>query len=544
MTVKARLILLSLLGSAGVLIIGLYALVELSRFNQSMADSFERIQRGVSALVSVGRAQTDFKTQVQEWKNILIRGNDKTNFDRYLQGFESEEAAVQLELGRVQPYVRETLPEFDVASLVAEHQRMGQRYREALQRFDHNDPETGKAVDEAVRGMDRAFDEGLSKLVVGIQKHEIATLEETLIASRDTYSTVRLRLLVAIVALIAAMGAMATLVVQRIIRSLSALSDTMNRAAQQRDLRLRAAADGRDEITATGRSFNSMLEAFQKLIGKLREQAGSVAGNAADVSTTVSQIDESVNVLNDSTSTVAASIEQLTVSINHVRDNAEQTLSISRESAQLASSGGEAVSRTVGRMTDTAGRVHAAAQNVEELGTHTTSISDIVLVIREVADQTNLLALNAAIEAARAGEQGRGFAVVADEVRKLAERTSQATREIGDKISTVQARASQAVTEMSRMVEQVNTDADVAREAGDVMVRIQEHAHRVVEFADEINSALREQAIASDTIARQLETIARSSDETTAALGQTMHSVRNLESMAANMNDSAADFSV
>lgn len=509
-----------------------------------MADSFERIQRGVSALVSVGRAQTDFKTQVQEWKNILIRGNDKTNFDRYLKGFESEEAAVQLELGRVQPYVRETLPEFDVASLVAEHQRMGQRYREALQRFDHNDPETGKAVDEAVRGMDRAFDEGLSKLVLGIQKHEIATLEGTLITSRDTYSTVRLRLLVAIVALIAAMGAMATLVVQRIIRSLSALSDTMNRAAQQRDLRLRAAADGRDEITATGRSFNSMLEAFQKLIGKLREQAGSVAGNAADVSTTVSQIDVSVNVLNDSTSTVAASIEQLTVSINHVRDNAEQTLSISRESAQLASSGGEAVSRTVGRMTDTAGRVHAAAQNVEELGTHTTSISDIVLVIREVADQTNLLALNAAIEAARAGEQGRGFAVVADEVRKLAERTSQATREIGDKISTVQARASQAVTEMSRMVEQVNTDADVAREAGDVMVRIQEHAHRVVEFADEINSALREQAIASDTIARQLETIARSSDETTAALGQTMHSVRNLESMAANMNDSAADFSV
>ena len=251
-----------------------------------------------------------------------------------------------------------------------------------------------------------------------------------------------------------------------------------------------------------------------------------------------------MNVLNDSTSTVAASIEQLTVSINHVRDNAEQTLGITRESAQLASTGGEVVSRTVGRMIDTAGRVRAAAQNVDELGTHTAAISDIVRVIREVAEQTNLLALNAAIEAARAGDQGRGFAVVADEVRKLAERTAQATHEIGEKISTVQQHASLAVNEMSKMVEQVNADADVAREDGEVIVRIEERARRVVDVAGEITSALREQAAASDTIARQLETIARSSDESTAALGQTTHSVRNLESMAASMNDAAAQFSV
>ncbi|WP_168224916.1 methyl-accepting chemotaxis protein [Azoarcus sp. DD4] len=544
MTVKARLILLSLLGSAGMLAIGLYALFELSGFNLAMADSFARIKAGESSLVAVGRAQAAFKTQVQEWKNVLIRGNDAATYERHLKGFEHEEALVQQELAKVQPYAREALPGIDIGALLAEHRQMGQRYREALKRFDANDPETGKAVDKAVRGMDRTFAGGLDKLVEAIQAHEAATLNDTLAAAGHTHATVRTSLLVVLVVLIGAMGTMATLMVQRIVRALTGLAATMNRAARERDLRLRAAADGQDEIAATGRGFNSMLETFQQLVRQINEQAGSVAGNTADVARAVGHIDGSVSVLNDSTATVAASIEQLTVSINHVRDNAAQTLDITRESARLANEGGEVVGRTVGRMLDTAGRVREAARNVDELGAHSSAIGDIVQVIREVAEQTNLLALNAAIEAARAGEQGRGFAVVADEVRKLAERTAQATREIGVKIAAVQQQAGQAVEEMRQMVEQVNADAELAREAGEVIVHIQDRTRRVVDVASEISAALHEQAVASDTIARQLETIARSSDQSTAALGDTTRSVRSLEGMAARMHEAAAQFSV
>ena len=545
MTVKTRLILLSLLASAGVLLVGLFSLFTLSQFNRDLNGVLDRIETGQHALVAVGRADSAFKTQIQEWKNILIRGNDAELFERYLKGFREAEAEVADELGKLAPYLAiEPAVSANLDALLAEHKQMGERYRAALAQFDRYDPEAGKTVDRAVRGMDREFSKGLAEIVESIQKQEAANHELALARAQDSYESVRATLLAAALAVIAGVALMATVIVRRIARSLSSLERTMTRVAAEHDLRMRAEAQGRDEIAATGRGFNAMLESFQALVREIGGQAESVAGNAAAVSGAIGEIDASVSVLNDSTATVAASIEELTVSINHVRDNAEQTLAITRESADLASNGGRVVSRTVTQMLGTVEEVRAAARRVEQLGEQSAAITGIVQTIREVADQTNLLALNAAIEAARAGEQGRGFAVVADEVRKLAERTALATQDIGEKIDAVQAQADRAVADMRRMVEQVNQDAELAREAGEVIVRIEQGAQRVVGVASDITSALREQAVASDTIARQLETIARSSDESTAALAQTSGSVRDLEAMAARMHDAAARFQV
>ncbi len=545
MSVKTRLIMLSLMASAGLLLLGSVALYQMSQFNDGMAQIFERSEVGQHAVIAVDRAENAFKTQVQEWKNILLRGNDPGLFKQHMEGFRKEEAHVEQELRKLTSYLAgETNIDVDLGALLSEHRKLGERYREALKNFDPDDPSAGKAVDQAVRGMDRAFSEGLVDIAHKILAEEDRLHESAKVRMVTSYQTVRVVLLVAMVGLIAGIAVLAALMIRRISSALSALESTMTQASSQHDLRLRAAATGGDEIAAAGGSFNTMLESFQRLVGDISQQASGVASNAVAVSGAVSEISGGVSTLNDSTVTVAASIEELTVSINHVRDNAEQTLEISRESASLASTGGEVVGRTVSRMLSTVDHVQASAERIEALGQQTADISGIVATIREVADQTNLLALNAAIEAARAGEQGRGFAVVADEVRKLAERTAHATHDIAEKIAAIQGQAQQAVSGMHDMVEQVRENAEQAREAGEVIVRIEEGAHKVVDVAGEITSALREQSVASDTIARQLETIARSSDESTAALAQASDSVRALEGMAARMREAAARFKV
>lgn len=160
-----------------------------------------------------------------------------------------------------------------------------------------------------------------------------------------------------------------------------------------------------------------------------------------------------------------------------------------------------------------------------------------------MAEQTNLLALNAAIEVARAGAQGRGFAVVADAVRKLSERSAQSAREITENIGTMQQSAVVAIQDMDRVGDKVNDDSSLARAAGETIKRIEKGPLQVVSVTQEIAHALREQAQASDTLACQVEIIARSCDESAAALAETSTVVNTLEEMARTLHQTGARFS-
>ena len=233
---------------------------------------------------------------------------------------------------------------------------------------------------------------------------------------------------------------------------------------------------------------------------------------------------------------MAASVEEMAVSVSHVADSSNSAQGIARDSLEKSRQGEEKIDRTVGEMMSMADAVRGTSATMEQLGRRTEEIGGIAGVIKEIADQTNLLALNAAIEAARAGEQGRGFAVVADEVRKLAERTTTATKEIASVITAIQGETRNAVGEMHGIVGQVTANAEAARAAGEAIGGIREGSARVVDVTSDIATALREQSIASDTIARQVELIASKSEENATAMGEAREASESMKRLSAEMH--------
>ena len=193
------------------------------------------------------------------------------------------------------------------------------------------------------------------------------------------------------------------------------------------------------------------------------------------------------------------------------------------------------IGQTVSDIQDIALTVNEAAELIHGLELHSQQISNVVAVIKEVADQTNLLALNAAIEAARAGEQGRGFAVVADEVRKLAERTSSSTKEIADTIDTMRSGARNAVTGMQGVVDKVAIGVERAQQANDSIKLIGAGSRNAVAMVEEIAAAIREQGSATNNIATQVERIAQMSEESSAAAGHSAIARQHLDPLAAEM---------
>ncbi|MBT0961506.1 methyl-accepting chemotaxis protein [Denitromonas iodatirespirans] len=293
------------------------------------------------------------------------------------------------------------------------------------------------------------------------------------------------------------------------------------------------------DIAVRDGDTHSLLAALRTMQGNLRQMirdltdnANSVAGAAEQLAAASAQIASSSAHQSDAAASMASAVEQMTVSIGQVTDSAGEAREVTRDAGGLSQAGSEVIVRTVAEMEGIARTVSEAARTIQAVGDSSQRISHVVQVIREVAEQTNLLALNAAIEAARAGEQGRGFAVVADEVRKLAERTAQATTDISDMIGTMQSSSGAAVSTMEQAVKRVGDGVDLATRAGESMQAISGGTQQAVAAVNEISSALREQSVASNEIAANVERIAQMSEENSAATRQAHATAAQLQALA------------
>ena len=330
----------------------------------------------------------------------------------------------------------------------------------------------------------------------------------------------------------------------RISKALRILSNGISTVEESLDFTQRIAVSGHDEVTTTIETFNRLLSHLQDSLRIIARSAEEVDEAASQVSSAARQMSSSSSQQSESATNMAAAMEEMTVSINHVADRASEASRLSEVSGQHAVEGRQTISQTVSDINQIASSADVAAEHIQHLETNSEYIGTVIAVIKEVADQTNLLALNAAIEAARAGEQGRGFAVVADEVRKLAERTTSSTHEISDKISEIQASAQAAVNSMQDMMGRVQAGVERAGQADTAIRAITESASDAVEMVGDITAAIREQSAASTSIAQQVETIAQMTESNTVSTQQTAETAEQLEHLAHAMKRAVNDYRV
>ena len=287
-----------------------------------------------------------------------------------------------------------------------------------------------------------------------------------------------------------------------------------------------------------------MLDGIGKLIHEINAGSSELNTSASNIARSSREVSSAANEQSQATSAMAAGIEEMTVSINHIADNAQQTEDESRHASALSAEGEQRAASAVQVISEIASTVKQAGERIDGLVKRTDEIGSIADVIKEIASQTNLLALNAAIEAARAGEQGRGFAVVADEVRKLAERTTNATAEIAGMVGAIQGETREAVKVMESAMPQVQAGVASTEAAAQSLRAIRLGAEETLNNIREVANATREQGQASNSIAQQVERVAQMVEETSRAVEGSAETARQLETLAQSLQQSVSRFRI
>ncbi len=308
------------------------------------------------------------------------------------------------------------------------------------------------------------------------------------------------------------------------------------------NLAARLPVQGTDELAQLGGLLNEFIEKLQGMIGKVAHVTDKVASASVELSATAEEISKGTDGLTSRASHTAAAVEEMNATVSQVAQNSGKAASLAQETVKTAKDGGSVVSDTISGMQQLSDAVSSSATIIAELGKSSDQIGEIVRVIEDIADQTNLLALNAAIEAARAGEQGRGFAVVADEVRKLAERTTKATKEIGDMIRQIQTDTRGAVESMQQGTVKVTSGVDLVNRTGEALSRIVEMVSESADMIRQIAVASEEQSVATQQIANDIENVAKVTKESASGASESAKASHDLSQLATELQAIVGSF--
>ncbi len=304
------------------------------------------------------------------------------------------------------------------------------------------------------------------------------------------------------------------------------------------------AIDGQDDIAQIRKGLHRMIVHIRKLIRKVKDASGTIASVTTEISSSTEELAAASQQQTLQTKEVAAAAEEMARTNGNNSQRAQQTARLAQQNGEISQRGMEIVQQTVEKMHQIAEVVEQASRTIEKLGQSSNQIGEIVSLIDEIAEQTNLLALNAAIEAARAGEQGKGFAVVADEVRKLAERTSRATKRISQMIENIQSEAAEVVRSIESGTMEVKEGISLATQAGKALEQISQSARNVLQFVEQIAGSSNEQAEASEQISRNVENISQVQTESAAGISEIARSAADLNRMTEYLNHLVEQFKV
>ncbi len=327
-----------------------------------------------------------------------------------------------------------------------------------------------------------------------------------------------------------------------ILRPVSSLSLTMKEIAADKNVALRSDLHSGDELGEMATSFNTMMETLQNTLVQVMDSATQIASASEQLATTAEDTRRGVEEQTSQTEQVATAMNEMTATVQEVSNNAGQAAASANEANNLTCTGQQVVTRTIKSINELAAEIDSAASVIQKVEVGGVEIGTVLDVIRGIAEQTNLLALNAAIEAARAGEQGRGFAVVADEVRSLASRTQESTQEIQQMIESLQAGTKEAVASMETSRVKAQSSVDEAAQTGESLSAINTAVSVINEMNTLIASAATEQEAVTEEINLNINQISQVSGNSSNSVQQINNATSDLAQLAANLQNMVAQF--
>lgn len=532
-----RVQILSLLGGSLIAML-LIALVCFQFLSSSVRSYAELVDGPLRASQLIDEANLQFKIQVQEWKNVLLRGRQPAELDKYWQQFQSREQQVQSLLAQL-------LADSDgeltapLRQLRDSHRQLGQAYSKGREAFlaAGGDPVAG---DAAVKGVDRAASEQMSALVEQLRSE---ARERAAIINDSAQRTVWIGLLVMLGSAIL-VGLLSLWLVNRSL--IEPIRQLIDYVAQLSQGRFAARVDDRrkDELGRLARAANTLRDFLAETIGRLKDNAEELEGASGQLRNLAGDMARGTQDQFQRTDQVATAMHEMSATAQEVARHAAQAAHAADDADHSAQAGELVMQATIETIAGVNREIAGTAAVIRDLEHDSTRIGKVLEVIRGIAEQTNLLALNAAIEAARAGEAGRGFAVVADEVRSLAQRTAASIAEINQIIDAVQSGAVEAVKAIESGQRRSEEGAEQVQHAGQMLQRITQAVEAIRDMNRQIATAAEEQTSVAEDISRNLIEITRIATANQQAVEHTEQAGQRLHGLSGQLGQVTARLGV
>jgi methyl-accepting chemotaxis protein len=550
-SLKLKLSFLVLASILALALVGLGGWSGISRVGQALDVLSEH---KLPASIQLGTIRGQIAVLLQASLEVATREQDTTAQPSFKKALESKRVARKTLESAVKEYAAQELSSDELAAW--------QAFDKALQAWLKVDDQVNEVIGELAENTDedmqgtlfgkfkiRIFD--WSSALEIVNRTQATLIEASLKASQIARAQSVASEQNAIKFMLWAFGlavvftlALALRIVLGVTRPLGALRDAIVSIAQQRDFTRRAPMGAKDETGQTVAAFNVLLDAVQASLRTVLEEAAQIAESAAAAQEASRRVADASGLQSESAASMAAAMEEMSVSINLIGSGSQDARDRAKNADGAADDGGRIIADSHREMEEIAAAADQSSQTILALRQQSDRISGVLQVIQELADQTNLLALNAAIEAARAGEQGRGFAVVADEVRKLAERTKLSTSEIAATIDGMQQSAREAVSSMERVEQRVSSGKQLSAQAAECMSSIRESIAKASEAIADISGAIGEQNQATHAIAAQVENVARMSEDNSLVAQDTSRIAEALSTRAEALREAVNQFRV